>query len=290
MINIETNIGTLGNEFKVSLDSEFYAIYPNELKIKFYHYPLECGSQYFDRNPNWEINLLPGSWGLWKSGGCNRCDIRVYTQEGKHLFTRKWNALIDGGKIEKALNLYCKINQNCKGIIIGSHDGEWGHWVDPVREMGVECLIIEGSEKQYDKLKENYLIYTNCTLLNDIVTVDGEEITWYYTKEGYSDSVVSGINEKFNHTSDVYEQNRKSRSINEIIETYGYENFNFLHLDLEGYDTDLIMGLEYFPEIIIFENEHCKVDGKYNIAIDFLKQKGYTIIEEGIDTLATKIK
>jgi len=289
MIKIETNIGDYLNEFKVSLDPELQLIHRDKLKVKFYHFPLEDESIDLIENSNWEIDLQPGTWATWKSGGCNRCDIRVFTQEGKHLFTRKWNGFIDGGKIEKALNLYCKINQNSRGIIIGSHDGEWGHWVDPVREMGIECLIIEGSEKQYNRLKKNYSRYSNCTLLNHIVTVNGEDVTWYYTEEGYSDSVIKGISEKFNDISNVFNKVEKSKSINEIIKTYGYENFDFLHLDLEGYDTDLIMGLLYFPKIIIFENEHCKSEGKYNEAINFLLEKGYNIIEEDIDTLAIKL-
>ncbi len=48
------------------------------------------------------------------------------------------------------------------------------------------------------------------------------------------------------------------------------------------------MGLEYFPRLIVFENEHVKDAGKYDSVINFLKKEGYNIIEEGIDTMAVK--
>jgi hypothetical protein len=40
--------------------------------------------------------------------------------------------------------------------------------------------------------------------------------------------------------------------------------------------------------MIVFENNHCKDMGKYDEARNYLERKGYSIIEEGIDTLAIK--
>ena len=288
MINVETNGGELRNEYKITLDPLLARIHPGDLKIKFNHLPQENPEGGFRAPSNWETNIPPGHQVTWKSGGCGRCDISVYTQEGIHIFTKRWDAILDGDKLEKAFSIFCKTNPGCKGIVIGSHDGEWGHWVDPVREMGVECLIIEGGKQQFSKLEKNYSKYPNCTLLNHIVTVGGEDVTWYTTHHGYSDSVIPGINEKFNGVDEILQETHPSRPINEIIREYGYEDFDFLHLDLEGYDTDLIMGLEYFPRIIVFENEHVKEAGKYESAINFLREKGYNILDGGIDTLAVR--
>jgi FkbM family methyltransferase len=287
MIKITTNGGKLRNEYKVAIDPSLSMIHPGKFKLKFSHFPQEDG---FDSEiiQGWETWISAGGWSTWKSGGCSRCDISLYTEGGTHIFTKTWNAMLDGDKLEQAFSFFCKSNPKCKGIVIGSHDGAWGHWVDPVREMGTECLIIEGSKKQFAQLEKNYSKYANCTLLNHIVTVDGEDVTWYTTDKGYSDSVIPGISEKFNHVNDVLQETHPSKSINEIIRKYGYEKFDFLHLDLEGYDADLIMGLEYFPRLIVFENEHVIHAGKYDGVINFLKKEGYNIIEEGIDTMAVK--
>ena len=248
MIKITTNGGKLRNEYKVAIDPSLSMIHPGKFKLKFSHFPQEDG---FDSEiiQGWETWISAGGWSTWKSGGCSRCDISLYTEGGTHIFTKTWNAML---------------------------------------EMGTECLIIEGSKKQFAQLEKNYSKYANCTLLNHIVTVDGEDVTWYTTDNGYSDSVIPGISEKFNHVNDVLQETHPSKSINEIIRKYGYEKFDFLHLDLEGYDADLIMGLEYFPRLIVFENEHVIHAGKYDGVINFLKKEGYNIIEEGIDTMAVK--
>ena len=49
------------------------------------------------------------------------------------------------------------------------------------------------------------------------------------------------------------------------------------------------MALKYLPKLIVFENEHCKELGNYDDTIIYLKSKGYSIIERGIDTLASKL-
>lgn len=289
MIYLKVNEGRESNEFRIDLDPTLALIHPGKFRVKFSHFPVENPEGEFESNKSWETNILPGGWATWRSGACPRCDISVYTQDGVHLFTRRWNSILDGDKIEKAFSLFIKANPGCKGIIVGPHDGEWGHWVDPVRNMGVECLLIEGSEKQFNKLKENYSELSNCTFLNHIVTVKGEDVTWYTTDGGYTDSVVLEVSEKYVSGEEISSETKPSRAVNELIEEQGYTDYDFLHLDLEGYDTDLIMGLKYLPRMIVFENNHCKDMGKYDEARNYLERKGYSIIEEGIDTLAIKL-
>ena len=289
MIELQTNKGEFKNDYKVILSHELSAIYPGGFKVKFNHIPLEDPKNGFNAFSNYEINTTPGRWATWRSGGCTRCDINIYTDKGDHILTRKWESAIDGDDIEKAFSIFCSVNPGCKGIIIGSHDGEWGHWVDSVRNKRVECLIIEGSNKQFKELSKNYSKYSNCTLINTIVSTDGKDVTWYTTKEGYSDSIVPGISEKFNPSHRVFEAPKPTTEINHIIEDHDYQDFDFLHLDLEGYDTNIIMALKYLPKLIVFENEHCKELGNYDDTIRYLKSKGYSIIERGIDTLASKL-
>ena len=289
MIELQTNKGEFNNDYKVILSHELSSIYSGEFKVKFNHIPLEDPKNGFNAFSNYEVTTAPGRWTTWRSGGCTRCDINIYTDKGDHILTRKWESAIDGDDIEKAFSIFCSVNPGCKGIIIGSHDGEWGHWVDSVRNKRVECLIIEGSNKQFKELSKNYSKYSNCTLINTIVSTDGKDVTWYTTKEGYSDSIVPGISEKFNPSHRVFEAPKPTTEINHIIEDHDYQDFDFLHLDLEGYDTNIIMALKYLPKLIVFENEHCKELGNYDDTIRYLKSKGYSIIERGIDTLASKL-
>jgi len=73
-----------------------------------------------------------------------------------------------------------------------------------------------------------------------------------------------------------------------LIEQYNYQDFDWLHTDLEGYDAKLIMSLKYFPKLIIFENSHIKDDYAYILLQEFLTKKGYHLIEIHGDTLAVR--
>lgn len=288
MIYIEANIGVFKNEFKVTLDSDLSLLYDGKIRVKFNHIPLKNPEIGFNEDCDWEIDINSGEFAVWKSGGCYRCDINLYTQDGLYLMGRSWDPLIDGDKIEKYFNLYSKINKNLKGIIIGSHDGSWGHWVNPVRENYVECLIIEGSEKQYSELCKNYSQYENCKLLNHIVTTDGGDVEWFKTDMGLSDSMYKNVCEKIETGIEVTKEIKKTRGINQIIEEYNYEDYDFIHLDIEGYDHEIITNLKYLPKIIIFENQHIIDMNLYDDTVDFLTKNNYKLVEEGMDSMAIK--
>ena len=236
----------------------------------------------------WETQLLPGHWSEWNGGGNSRWNITVMDQQRNVIFTREYNSLYDGGDLDKFFNFYCKYNKNTKGIVIGSHNGVWGHWVQSVRDQDTDCIIIEGSEPQLKELQKNYDGLANCALVNEIVTVDGGLIEWHTGGAGYTDSVVKQVNQRFLKDEEILTEKRQSVSINELIESNNYQEYDWLHTDIEGYDAELIMGLKYLPKFIIFENEHAKFINTYQPCIDYLQSLNYKIIEFGIDTLAIK--
>lgn len=289
MISIEPNIGELKNEYKVTLDSSLSMVYKGKVKVKFNHIPLDKPEDGFDSPCNWEIFLNPGEWAFWKSGGSTRCDINIYTEEGKHILSRVWSSLLDGDNIEKAFNIFCKVTPNCKGVVIGTHDGSWGHWVDAVRNTDTKCLLIEGSEKQFLELTKNYEKYDNCTLLNHIATKDGKDVTWYKTSMGLSDSLYSEVCQGLDNNLEIESITKPTKDINKIIEQHNFIDYDFLHLDVEGYDDTIIKNIKYLPKLIVFENQHIKERGDYDELVEFLKKNNYDLIEEGIDTMATKI-
>lgn len=204
------------------------------------------------------------------------------------LINRQYNSLYDGGELDKFFSFYCKLYKHTKGIVIGAHDGEWGHWTQPVMDRDTKCLIIEGSKPQFKKLKKNYGNMDNCTLINEIVTTNGEDVEWHTGGDGYTDSVVKEINKRFLGEDEITTEIRKTKSINSLIEEYNYQDYDWLHTDIEGYDAELIMSLKYLPKFIIFENEHSKFINTYNKVFKFLSDLNYEIIEYGIDTIAIK--
>lgn len=264
--------------FKVELKDELKTIIKEPLIVKFSDL----------QGKGWETSIMPGSWSQWNGGGNSRWDIVIMDSKRNVIFTREYNSLYDGGELDKFFNFYCKYNKNTKGIVIGSHNGVWGHWVQSVRNKETECLIIEGSEPQFNELKENYKNFDNCILINEIVTTEGGPVEWHTGGEGFTDSVVKEVNERFLDDNEINTEMKNSLPINELIEQYNYQDYDWLHTDVEGYDAELIMGLKHLPKFIIFENEHSKFLGTYQNCVDYLKNLNYKIIEYGIDTLAIK--
>ena len=281
MIKIETfRYENGGRNFKVELDSFIKHIYNenNNLKVRF----SSINPVHF-----WEHSISPGVWVSYDSGENELINIQLI-QNDKLIYEYKYDFLIYGTELEKFFNLYCKLNQESKGIVVGSHDGTFGHWVPTVLNNETSAIIIEGSEEQFTNLKEVYENLENCILLNEVISKDGENVTWYRGGLGFTDSIVSEVPHKFMSTEQIHSEVRKTKTLNEIIEKYNYEDFDWLHTDVEGYDGQLIMSLKYFPKLIIFENMHIKENNDYNLVCEFLIKNGYFLTDYNRDTLAVK--
>ncbi len=235
---IETkNLNILGEDKKIKV--EIVNIITDEI-----HYTTELGSN---------------MWSEWKGGDVVMSDVKIYDDNWKHIYTQKWDVLLQGDEIEKNLWVYLKKRQNLnfksRGLIIGTHDGRNGHWIYPIKEGLSEALLVDGSETQFKELLHNYRDYTNVEFMNEIVTPDGKEVEWFQGGEGYTDSVFKDIPLIYLNDNQITKQFRKSISINELMKK---NDFDWIHLDVEGLDADLILALENTPSVIIFESMNLK--------------------------------
>ncbi len=281
MIKIEINkYEGGGRNFRIELDSFIKPIFKKNtnLKVRFSR---------IDPDDFWEHSISPGVWVTYNSGMNDIVNVQLI-QDDELIYEYKYDFLIHGSELEKYFNLFCKFHDNTKGIIVGSHDGTFGHWVFSILDKETSAIIIEGSEEQFLKLKKNYGHLDNCILLNQVVSKDGEEVIWYKGGEGFTDSIISEVPLKFMNSEQIYSEIKQTKTLNEIIEKHNYEEFDWLHTDVEGYDAQLIMSLKYFPKLIIFENMHIKENCDYELLSNFLKEKGYSITDFDGDTLAIK--
>jgi hypothetical protein len=279
MINIEiTNIDDGRKSFKVELDNFTSNIIKHNQKLKVKFCDLICGDY-------WEHSIGPGVWVVFNTGDKTIFNLQLICDD-EIIYEHKFDFLLYGSDLEKYLNLYCKINKNTKGIVVGSHDGTFGHWVFSVLNQETSAIIIEGSNEQYLKLKEMYSDLPKNILINEIVTEDGKDVVWYTGGEGYTDSIILEVPNKYMNSEQISSELRKTKTLNEIIEKYNYQQYDWLHTDLEGYDAKLIMSLKYLPKIIIFESNHIKENEDYGLLCDFLRKKGYIIRDFDGDTLA----
>ena len=236
---------------------------------------------------HYETELKDYYWAEW-CGSELITDVLIYSSNGTLLHEYKWDVITHGDEIEKMLWFYLKARQlnglKSNGLVIGSHDGRNGHWIYSVKHKLTDATLVDGSDKQYVELTQNYKHNSNIETLNTIVTTDGSYVEWYQGGEGYTDTVVPSLINEWLDSSEITKSYRKSISINDLMKD---KNYDWLHLDVEGIDGDLILALENKPNVIIYESMNLDkiMEAKLNL---WFVENSYETIECNGNTIAIK--
>ena len=232
-----------------------------------------------NKNTLWETNLIENSWATFPNK--EMIDVIVLDNQNNLIFEKKWNVIIDGNFIYKKLWNYCKLNNKSKGVVIGTHNGEFGEWVPVAIDKLSEITLVEASERQFNQLVKNYSSYENLKFINQLVTKDGGETVFYEGGKGYTNTVVKRVIDYW-ETEPITETIRESIKFSELITP----DVNWVHTDVEGIDFELIMSLTdkqlSHLDIIIYEYNNSS-DYERELINNFLIEKGFqTYREEGV--------
>jgi hypothetical protein len=240
----------------------------------------------------WVTHLSNNMWAVYPENEIN--DVVVYDAKGNFITQYYWDVIQHGTIFYKSLWLYCKnlINEGKrpKGLVVGTHDGEFGEWVPLVRNFMSDMVLVEGSKNQYDKLIHNYRDRQGLKFIFDIITPDGNDVEFFEGGKGYTNSVVEKVIRSWER-EEISSSFRKSTSFNQIIENnfivFG-EKLDWIHLDVEGLDVKLLTSLkeEYLPNFIIFEDYNLSDDDRVLIQIWIEKNNFKKHSESGICMLS----
>jgi hypothetical protein len=241
----------------------------------------------------WQTNLNSFMWASFPSTEMN--DVVVNDAQGNFIYQYRWDVIQHGSIFYKSLWLYCKslINQGIKpkGLVIGTHDGEFGEWVPLVKNFMSDMVLVEGSEKQFNVLKNNYQGKQGVNLVNNLVTTDGADVEFFEGGAGYTNTVVKRVIEYW-EKEEIHSTKRSSISINNLIfdhfSAYN-KKLDWLHLDVEGLDAKLLLAIDSdkLPDFIIYEDFNLGDDEKNNL-VSYLESNGYKIHSEGGIGMAKK--
>ena len=242
-----------------------------------------------DKSIVYESQMFPG---CWASSGLPD-DTTAYIKDKNYNTIAKWEyeALLHGDICAKLFMCWCLNNKGAKGIAIGTHDGTSGEWVSPLRKGLVDAFLVEASDTQYAGLEKNYRNFDRCKTIKRLITPDGKDCEFFESGDGVSNSVFKSHVE--NHkTGDLKITYKKSTSLNDLILECGLkDDLKWLHLDVEGLDSNLILSLDKeivnLPEIIIYESLNLSV-GEKKKTIEWLEENGYSCKECGWNTIAHK--
>lgn len=229
----------------------------------------------------------PNVWVHW-TGAELITDILIYDSTGELIFEKRWDVTEYGDLVEKDLWYYLKGRKNkglkSNGLVIGTHDGRNGHWIYPIKYGLSTATLIDGSDNQYIELKRNYYNNPFVETKNLIVTTDGSDVEWYQGGEGYTDTVVKELIESWLVDKPITKSSRKSVAINQLMLEQEYD---WLHLDVEGIDGDLILCLEQRPNVIIYESMNLPQEMIEKLTEWFSVNEYVTITDNG-NTIAKK--
>lgn len=231
--------------------------------------------------------LNSNTWCRW-SGAELITDVLIYNHKDNLIHQHKWDVLRDGDEIEKSLWMYLKNRKiqgvKSKGLVIGTHDGRNGHWIYSIKDKLSDAFLIDGSEKQFENLRKNYEWFENVKMLNIIVTPKGGIVEWFQGGEGYTDTVVSDLIHDWLDESQITKIQKDSIS---FVKLTNENDFDWIHLDVEGIDGDLILSLEKLPNVIVYESMNLSREMESDLE-NWFEKNGYTTLVCNGNTMATK--
>lgn len=227
----------------------------------------------------WGVELNSNAWATFPD--VEIVDVVVKNNQDKLVYHKKWDVNTNGNFIYKKLWNYCKDKHNSKGVVVGTHNGEFGEWVPVAIDKLSEMVLVEASEKQFNELIKNYSSYDNLKFINQLVTKDGGETVFYEGGKGYTNTVVKRVIDYW-ETEPITETIRESIKFSDLITP----DVNWVHTDVEGIDFELIMSLTdeklSHLDIIIYEYNNSS-DYERELINNFLIEKGFqTYREEGV--------
>ena len=214
-------------------------------------------------------------------------DVELRDSKNNIVYTKKWDVMEHGNHFYKSLWIYNKSlisnGKFPKGLVIGTHDGEFGEWVPIVLKNECQVVLVEASDKQFGVLDKNYGNRSLVTLVNDLVTPNGGEVEFFEGGEGYTNTIVEDVIRHW-EKEEIKSTKRDSISITDLILEKCGGQIDWLHLDVEGLDSQLIMGIDTtrvnLPKFIIFEDYNLSEEKKKEI-YNWFYNEGYDIRSEG---------
>jgi FkbM family methyltransferase len=264
-----------GIKVNVGYISKYNQNLPLKLKIK----------KHVSGELQWSTNLNDNWYATYPN--TEMFDVEICDSKDKIIYVKKWDVMEHGNHFYKSLWMYNKSvlsnGKFPKGLVIGTHDGEFGEWVPIVQKRECNVILVEASDNQFNKLKNNYKNNSLVKPIQNLITPNGGEVEFFEGGAGYTNTVVENVIRHW-EKEEISSTKRNSISITDLILNECGGHIDWLHLDVEGLDAKLIMGIDEdkitLPNFIIFEDYNLSQDKKDEI-YDWLHKREYQTYSEG---------
>ena len=267
---------------KVTYNSEGIRVDVGEISKYCNHIPFKLKIvKHVSGEVQWSTDLYDFWFGTYPN--TEMFDVVIIDSRGNQIYRKEWDVFEHGNDFYKSLWLYNKkLNSDGifpKGLVIGTHDGEFGEWVPIALKRESKLVLVEGSDNQFNKLYNNYKNNSLVKCIKNLVTPNGGDTTFYEGGAGYTNSIVEHVIRNW-ETEEIHSKTMSSISITDLIINEFDGKLDWLHLDVEGLDAKLIMSIDEtkikLPDFIIFEDFNLSDVEKEEI-YNYLKIRNYKL-------------
>jgi FkbM family methyltransferase len=176
-----------------------------------------------------------------------------------------------------------------KFLQIGVHIGN-DEAFDIIKQHDIELgILVEPLPHLIPHIKENYKDIKNVTIENKAIAVNNSDsISFFYdTKDPITELSSMKKQHLLEHNvkeEDIKEIKVETESLNSMMDRYGITELDYLFVDTEGFDYDILMSFDmdkYKIQNIIFEDIHMDGTGirgiKYKTLVDKMISEGYIV-------------
>lgn len=240
----------------------------------------------------WTCNLNSNNWATYRK--LNWEDIIIKDSNENVVWSLEFEPSLEN-TLQHLIRMWCLGSpKKPNGLIIGTNDGLDGEWIYSITSNSSNAILVEASERVFNKLKQNYLTYDNVLPINALVSVNGEDINFYEAENderGILSSVISNHHDKFDKggwkMGNIKSTLKKSSRLIDMLNQYKPD---WIHIDTEGLDVDLLLSIvdsPFLPRLISFEYVHADTNKLDNL-IDTLKKLNFTFEKDKENILAFK--
>lgn len=271
--------------FKVTIDGSLIDIINvNELPLKFRVEDWLTGDILY------EFDMNPGWWSTYNNTSFkNFC---VYTKSGKILKKKSFDPHNEVSKIEEAFNIWVTSNTRSNGLVLGAGTGRWGEWLLNTTNNDCRVVLVEGDPNNQELLYQAHKNRPNVSIEKCVVSTDGGLVKFWVAPQNMVSSLDKSVVEKFWPNIEPEFVEVESKSINQIIQTHFEKELDWIRIDLEGLDHQILMSLdlELVPNLkmVIYENMNISNEEIEEINTKLSKLGFGKFINIGIDTMCLK--
>ena len=241
-----------------------------------------------DKKCIWTTDLYPDMWASWDTLDNDNFIAVIKDNRDKIISQFKYDVWVNRNATEQFFDTWINKNPNSKGIVIGTHDGTNGGWIKHIKNKSTCAVLVEASKKQFDELTQNYLNFDNVSFRNNVITGNGGSVEFYEFGIGVANTLSeSHYKSHIQDDEEVIIVNMESIGINDLITQENLQhNLDWLHLDTESIDDEIIMSLDFNkinkPKLIIFETinfskERIGNNDRIDKLFGWLESNGYRV-------------